>query len=67
MTAEVNESQFPKFSFQLIGIGHTITPSNANYSVVFQFLVRRDESPENYCHSPGVVGGVGGVVRRQKL
>ena len=33
------------------------------------FLVRRDESPENYCHSPGVV--VGGVVvvvvRRQKL
>ena len=37
-----------------------------------QFLVRRDESPENYCHSPGVV--VGGVVvvvvvvvRRQKL
>ena len=33
------------------------------------FLVRRDESPENYCHSPGVVGGVGVgvVVRRQKL
>ena len=37
----------------------------------FKFLVRRDESPENYCHSPGVVvvvvvvGGV--VVRRQKL
>ena len=32
------------------------------------FLVRRDESPENYCHSPGVVGGGGGVgvVRRQK-
>ena len=37
------------------------------------FLVRRDESPENYCHSPGVVV-VGGVVvvvvvvvRRQKL
>ena len=27
------------------------------------FLVRRDESPENYCHSPGV----GVVVRRQKL
>ena len=24
------------------------------------FLVRRDESPENYCHSSGVV--VGGVV-----
>ena len=36
-----------------------------------QFLVRRDESPENYCHSPGVVGGVVVVVvvvvRRQKL
>ena len=32
MTAEVNESQFPK----LFGIGHTITPSYANYSVVFQ-------------------------------
>ena len=35
------------------------------------FLVRRDESPENYCHSPGVVGGVVVVVvvvvRRQKL
>ena len=36
------------------------------------FLVRRDESPENYCHSPGVVVVVGGVVvvvvvRRQKL
>ena len=38
MTAEVKESQFPKFSFQFIGIGHTITPSNANYSVVFQFF-----------------------------
>ena len=34
MTAEVNESQFPK----LFGIGHTITPSNAKYSVVFQFF-----------------------------
>ena len=36
------------------------------------FLVRRDESPENYCHSPGVVVGGGVVVvvvvvRRQKL
>ena len=30
------------------------------------FLVRRDESPENYCHSPGVVVVVV-VVRRQKL
>ena len=28
-------------------------------------LVSRDESPENYCHSPGVVIVV--VVRRQKL
>ena len=39
--------------------------------ILLQFLVRRDESLENYCHSPGVV--VGGVVvvvvvvRRQKL
>ena len=32
------------------------------------FLVCRDESPENHCHnSPGVVGGVGVVIRRQKL
>ena len=34
------------------------------------FLVRRDESPENYCHSPGVGGVVVVVVvvvRRQKL
>ena len=33
------------------------------------FLVRCDESPENYCHSPGVVSGVVVVVvvRRQKL
>ena len=33
------------------------------------FLVRRDESPENYCHSPGVVVVVivVVVVRRQKL
>ena len=38
MTAEVHESQFPKFVFQFFGIGHTITPSNANYSVVFQFF-----------------------------
>ena len=38
MTAEVNESQFPKFHFNLFGIGHTITPSNANYYVVFQFI-----------------------------
>ena len=34
----------------------------------FEFLVRRDESPENYCHSPGVGGVVViVVVRRQKL
>ena len=37
----------------------------------WRFLVRRDESPENYCHSPGVgvvvVVVVGVVVRRQKL
>ena len=35
----------------------------------FVFLVRRDESPENYCHSPGVGGVVVVVVvvRRQKL
>ena len=38
MTAEVNESQFPKLHFNLFGIGHTITPSNANYSAVFQFF-----------------------------
>ena len=25
------------------------------YLSVSLFLVRRDESPENYCHSPGVV------------
>ena len=33
------------------------------------FLVRRDESPKNYCHSPSVVAGVVVVVvvRRQKL
>ena len=40
-------------------------------SSMLQFLVRRDESPENYCHSPGVVVVVvvvvGVVVRRQKL
>ena len=30
------------------------------------FLVRRDESTENYCHSPGVVIVVV-VVHRQKL
>ena len=36
---------------------------------LYFFLVHRDESPENYCLSPGVVvvGGVGVVVRRQKL
>ena len=34
----------------------------------YNFLVRRDESPENYCHSPGgVVVVVVVVVRRQKL
>ena len=33
----------------------------------FNFLVRRDESPENYCHSSGVGGVVVVVVRRQKL
>ena len=38
MTSEVNGSQFPKFHFNLFGISHTITPSNANYSVVFQFF-----------------------------
>ena len=40
------------------------------YNTTCHFLVRRDESPENYCHSPGVVGGVVVVVvvvRRQKL
>ena len=41
------------------------------YTIPFgvKLLVRRDESPENYCHSPGVVGGVVVVVvvRRQKL
>ena len=31
------------------------------------FLVRRDESPENYCHSPVVIVVVVVVVRRQKL
>ena len=34
---------------------------------IYLLLVRRDESPENYCHSPGVVGGGGVVVGRQKL
>ena len=36
---------------------------------LISFLVRRTESPENYCHSPGVVvgGDVGVVVPRQKL
>ena len=29
---------FLNFHFNLFGIGHTITPSNANYSVVFQFF-----------------------------
>ena len=29
---------FLNFHFNSFGIGHTITPSNANYSVVFQFL-----------------------------
>ena len=50
-------------------------PPNNKYCILYKpvrhFLVRRDESPENYCHSPGVVVGgvgVGGVVvRRQKL
>ena len=29
---------FLNFHFKLFGIGHTITPSNANYSVVFHFV-----------------------------
>ena len=29
---------FLNFHFNLFGIGQTITPSNANYSVVFQFF-----------------------------
>ena len=33
-------------------------PNYETFSVISTFLVRRDESPENYCHSP---------VRRQKL
>ena len=35
----------------------------------FCFLDRRDESPENYCHTPGVVVVVVVVVvvRRQKI
>ena len=42
------------------------------FNIVSYFLVRRDESPENYCHSPGVVVGGGDVVgvdvvHRQKL
>ena len=48
-----------------------ISTSNAKNGVcilVEVFLVRRDESPENYCHSPGVVVVVVVVViRRQKL
>ena len=40
--------------------------------ISLSFLVRRDDSPENYCHSPGVVVVVVivvvvVVVRRQKL
>ena len=29
---------FQNFHFNLFSIGHRITPSNANYSVVFQFF-----------------------------
>ena len=29
---------FLNFHFNLFGIGHTITPSKANYSIVFQFF-----------------------------
>ena len=36
-----------------------------NVMVKVKFLVRHGESPENYCHSPGVVDGV--IVHRQKL
>ena len=43
-------------------------PMTVNEMIASTFLVRRDESLENYCHSPGVVvGAVGVVVCRQKL
>ena len=36
MTAEANGKQFTRFDSNLFGIDHTITHSNANYSVAFQ-------------------------------
>ena len=45
--------------------------AESRFGSMMNFSVRRDESPENYCHNPGGVvvgiGGVVGVVRRQKF
>ena len=60
-------SRMPKFVQKVeeskVGICIFMPPNGILWQL---FLVRRDESPENYCHSPGVVVVVV-VVRRQKL
>ena len=66
-------TELERFSWNICGgCGITVVIVDTNLSPFFLIngflLVRRDESPENYCHSPGVVVVVVVVVvHRQKL